>query len=136
MFLAASSMIRWWSFEETFWNIDKFDGNFFDLYCFCCVNLWITDVSLLPCRWFVDDFLKIHIWKFDNFNGIFLIFIVFALLTSESFMFNCSFGDDSLVILWKNIDDTTNIWMQTLKIKEVSNVIIIRTLIFFCCLID
>ena len=99
------------SFEETFWNIDKFDGNFSDLYCFCCVNLWITDVSLLLRRWFVDDSLMIHIWNFDNFDGIFSIFIVFALLRSESLMFHCYFSDNSLMILLRNIDDTTKIWM-------------------------
>ena len=135
-FLAASSMIRWRSFEERFWNIDNFDGNFFYLYCFCCVNLWLTDVFLLLRRWCVDDSLKIHIWSFDIFDGIFLIFIVFALLTSESLMFDCSFSDDSLMTFWRNIDDTTKIWMQTLKIIEACNVIIIRTLIFLCCLID
>ena len=129
-------MIRWWSFEETFWNIDKFDGDFFDLYCFCCVNLWNTDVSLLLNRWFVDDSLKIHIWNFDNFDGIFLIFIVFALLSSESLMFHCSFSDDSLMILLRKLDGTTKIWMETLNILEVSNLIIIRKLIFLCCLID
>ena len=129
-------MIRWWSFEETFWNIDNFDGNFFDLFCFCCVNLWITDVSLLLRRWFVNDSLKIHFGNFDNFDENFLIFFVFTLLTSESLMFPCSFSDDSCMTLRRNIDDTTKIWMQTLVIIEVSNVMISRTLLFLCCFID
>ena len=44
-------------------------------------------------------------------------------------MFHCSFSDDSVMTLWKNVDDTTKVWMQTLKIIEVSDVIIVRTLI-------
>ena len=111
-FLAASSMIRWRSFEERFWNIDNFDGNFFifivfdvltsdslmfpccfvddslmifsedtylklwhfrwnffDLYCFCFVKLWIIDVWLLLQWWFVDDILKEHWWHYEDLDA-------------------------------------------------------------------
>ena len=51
-------------------------------------------------------------------------------------MFHCSFSDDLLMILWKNIADTTQIWMQTVEIIEVYNVIIIRALMFLCCFIE
>ena len=87
-------------------------------------------------RWFVDDSLERHNWNIDNFDGNFLIFIDSVVFTSESLMFHCFFIDDSLMTPWKNIDDPRKIWMQTLKIIEVSNVIIIRTLMVLCCLID
>ena len=64
-FIAPSSMIVDDSLERHIWNIDNFDANFFDLYCFCCVNLWITDISLLLHRCFVDDFLKNH-WSYSE----------------------------------------------------------------------
>ena len=35
-------------------------ATFFDLYWFCCVNLWIIDVSLLVHWRFVGDLLKKH----------------------------------------------------------------------------
>ena len=98
-FLAASSMIFWWSFEETFWNIDNFDGNFFDFYCFCCVNLWITDVSLLLRRWFVDDSLKIHIWNFDNLDEVFSWFYCFCFV-------NLWIIHVSLLLQWWFVDDS------------------------------
>ena len=94
----------------------------------------ISKTLMFPCC-FVDDSLMI-LWR-DIFETLifsvetFLIFIVFDVLTSESFMFHRSFSDDSLMTFLWNIDDTTKIWTQTLKINEVSNVIIIGTLILF-----
>ena len=94
-------------------------------------NLQNIDVSLLLRRW------SLMILRRDIFETLvfsiapFLIFIVFVLLNSESLMFHCCFIDDSLMILWRTVDDTTKICMQTLKIIEVSNVIFIRSLVFF-----
>ena len=82
---------------------------------------------------FVDDSLM-NIRR-DIFEALlfsleaFLIFIVFVVLTCDSFMFHCFFLKDSLMTLWRNIDETPKTWMQTLKIIEVLNVMIIRTLI-------
>ena len=40
------------------WNIHNFGGNFFDLYCFWCVNLWNIHFSLLlQCWWFFQETL-------------------------------------------------------------------------------
>ena len=60
-FLDDSLMTLW----GHFWNIDNFDGNFFDLYCYCGVNLWVTDVSLLLHRWFFDVSLENH-WSYSE----------------------------------------------------------------------
>ena len=63
---------RWFvddSFERHIWNIDYFDGNFFDLYCFHYVNLWIIHVSLLLQWWFVDDSLKKHWWHYEDLDA-------------------------------------------------------------------
>ena len=80
---------------------------------------------------FVDESLMTF-WRdiietLINSMETFWIFIVFVVLNFESLMFHCSISDDSLRNLWRNIDDTTKIWTQTLKINEVSNVIIFRT---------
>ena len=51
--------------EEHCWNLENFDGNFFDLHCFCCVNLWITAVYLLLHRWLFDVSLK-NRWSYSE----------------------------------------------------------------------
>ena len=92
----------------------------------------ISETLMFPCC-FVDDSLM-NIWR-DIFEALiisleaFLNFIVFVVLTSESFMFHCFFLKDSLMTLLRNIGETPKIRMQTLKINEVLNVIIIETLI-------
>ena len=99
-------------------------------------NLRNIDVAL-PLRLWSLLILWRDIFETLVFSlAIFLIFIVFVLLNSESLMFHCCFIDDSLMILWRTINDSTTICMQTLKIIEVFNVIFIRTLVFLCCLID
>ena len=104
------------------------DANISDKKLFCA-NLQNIDVSLLLRRWFFDDYLERHIWSIDNFDGNILVFIVFVVLNSESVMFNWFFLKASLMTLWRNNDETPKIWMQTLKINEVLNVIIIETMI-------
>ena len=47
----------------------QFRRNFFDLYCFCFVNLWIIDVSLLLQWWFVDDTLREHWWHYEDLDA-------------------------------------------------------------------
>ena len=92
----------------------------------------ISETLMFHCC-FVDDSLM-NIRR-DIFEALlfsleaFLIFIVFVVLTCDSFMFHCFFLKDSLMTLWRNIDETPKTWMQTLKIIEVLNVMIIRTLI-------
>ena len=145
-FLMWKSLERWYSFAAWLINRLWFYAEYLIRSCwFRCKHYWIylycanlgdIDVSLMLRRWFVDDPLKRHFETLIISMETFLVFIVFDVLTSESFMFHCSFSDDSLMILLRNIDDTTKIWMQTLKITEFSNMIIIRTMIFFCCLID
>ena len=41
----------------------------FDLYCFCFVNLWNIDVSLVLQWWFVDDSLKKHWWHYEDLDA-------------------------------------------------------------------
>ena len=53
----------------------------------------------------------------------FLIFVVFVVLTSDSLIFHCFFFDDSLMTLWRTIDDTTNIWTQMFLISKAFNVL-------------
>ena len=129
-------MIRWWLFEEPLMTLRIFGRKcFWSIELFMC-SISIFDVSLL-LDWLivVDDSLKRRWWDFDDFdannNDNFFVVVI-----SETLMFQCSFSDDSLRTLWRNIDDTTNNWMRTPKIIEVSNVAIIRTLMFLCCLID
>ena len=149
------------SLTRLIWNIDNFVENFFELFCFWCVNLWIIDFSLLVHWRFVDDSMQKH-WRYSkNFDAniedhkcfqrptlrnidvslllprrslmilsrdvfrivifsmaTFLIFIVFVVLTSESMMFHCFFVDDSLMTLWRTIDDTTKIWTQSFLINK------------------
>ena len=110
---------------KTFWkNFDDFDSNISDNILFW-PNLRNFDASLLLRR----ESLMILWWDlFEtliNSTETFVIFVVFASLTSETLIFHCSFSDDSLMTLWRNIDDTTKVWMQSVKIIEVYNVIII-----------
>ena len=51
------------------WNIVNFDGNFFDLYCYCGVFFWIINVSLLLHWWVVDDPLKKPWWHYEDFDA-------------------------------------------------------------------
>ena len=117
------SLYKLWRYSE------DFDANIIDHKCF--FNL-ISETMIVNCC-FVDDSLM-NIRR-DIFEALlfsleaFLIFIVFVVLTCDSFMFHCFFLKDSLMTLWRNIDETPKTWMQTLKIIEVLNVMIIRTLI-------
>ena len=61
---------RWWVLGETYFKIiDIFDGNFFDFRSFCCVNIWVTDFSLLLPWWFADDSLKDHWWHYEHLDA-------------------------------------------------------------------
>ena len=53
------------SLKRHIWNIDNFEGNFFDLHWCCCVNLRTIDVSLLLHWWFDDDSFKKH-WRYSE----------------------------------------------------------------------
>ena len=94
---------------------------------------------MFHCR-FVDDSLT-TLWKdiFGTFQiptETLLIFFVFDVLTSESFIFHCWCIDDSLMIPWRNIEVTAIISMQTLRIINVFIDIISETLMFHCCFVD
>ena len=64
----------------------------------------------------VDDSLERYIGNSDSFVETFLIFIVRNVLNSETLKFHCFFIDDSLMILWRNIDVTARYSMQALMI--------------------
>ena len=179
----VSLLLPWWVVDDALewhcWSIDNFEGNFFDLHCFCCANLWLIDFSLLVLWQFVDDSLEKHWRCSEDFIQTFVIINVFTDLISETLTFHCCLVDESLMTLWGDKFETLTIsmefywsllilfcnylnhwcliasslmsgwWlfeetlmalrrfsMQTVKIIEVSNVIIIRKLMFFCCLID
>ena len=161
----VSSLLRRWLVDDSLgrhiWNIDNFDGNFFDRYCFFVLatesltfHCWFIDESLMIFRRKLDVTAKISmqtlmiinvflpnlrnidvslllrrwslliLWR-DIFEtlvismAIFFIFIVFAVLNSESLMFTCWFIDDSLIILWRTIEVTAKISLHTLKIVNV-----------------
>ena len=62
-------LCRWFvddPLERHNWNFDYFDGNFFDLFCFCFVNLWIIHVSLLLQWLSVDESLKKLWWHYED----------------------------------------------------------------------
>ena len=94
------------------WSIDNFEGNFFDLHCFCCANLWMIDFSL-PVLWqFVDDSLEKQ-WRYsEDFIETLIIVNDFIDLISETLMFNCCLVDDSLMTLWGDIFEALTISME------------------------
>ena len=167
------------SLERRIWNIDNSVEKFFELFCFCCVNIWIIDLSLLVHWRVVDASLKKH-WCYcqdfdaNNMNlncydwpnlrnidvslllrrwslmmlcievfetliismDIFLTFIVFVMLRSESLMFQCFFDDDSLMTLWRTIEVTAKISLQALLTFKGFIDLISETLMFHCCFVD
>ena len=118
------------TFKKRWWDLDDFDANNNDIWFFC-VKLGNIDVSLLLPWWFVDDASEGHCWNIENCQWNFCDFFVFVVLTSRSLICHCWSIGESLLIHWRNIDDITEFWMQTIKIIEVSNVLIIRTLMLF-----
>ena len=100
------------------------------------INFFVLNSETLMFHYcFLDDSLMM-LWKdivetLKIANETFVIFFVFVVLTSESLICHCWSIGESLMILWRNIDDTTEFGMRTMKIIEVSNVLIIRTLMFF-----
>ena len=136
----GSLLLDWLTVDDPMKNYrrysEDFDASIYDLYGF--FNLISATLLFHSC--FVNDSLMI-LWR-DIFEALiismetFLIFIVFVVWTPESLMLHCLFIDESLMILWRNNDYTGKIWIQTLKIIEVSNVIFIRTWTVLCCLID
>ena len=98
---AAWLINRWWSYAESLirscWFRCKHYWNYF-----YCANLRDIDVSLLLRRWLVDDLLKRHFETLMFSMETFSIFIVFALLISESLMFIAS----SLMIRWWLFEET------------------------------
>ena len=124
------------SLERHIWSIDKFDGNFLNLYCFRCVNVWIIDVSLLLPWRFVDVSLKIP-WRFSEvFDASNNDFKVFFDLNSKTLMLPCCFIIGSLMILWRDIFETLIISMETFLICIVSSVLTSESFMFHCFFID
>ena len=83
----------------------------------------ISETLMFHCC-FVDDYLLMTSWR-DIFEflissmEIVLTFIVFVVLTSESLMFHCCFIGDSWMILWRTIEFSAKIPLQTLTIRNV-----------------
>ena len=124
------------TFERQIWNIGIFDGNIFDLYCFCFVNLSITDVSLLVHWRFVDDSLK-KLWRYSEvFDASHNDLYGFFDLISKTLMFHCCIVDDSSMTLWKDIFQPLIISMETFLIFVVSVVLTSESLIFHFFFID
>ena len=126
-------LCRWFvdnSLERHIWNIENFDGNFFDPYCFCWVRVWIIDVSLLLHLRFVDDF-----WRYIDVTAkislqALMIFKVFSDLSSKILMFPCYFVVDSLMILWRDLFETLIISMETFLISIVFVVLTSESFMF------
>ena len=124
-------MVRWWPFEEPLMTVRIFRRK-----CFWSIELFMCSISnfdvslLLDWLIVVDDSFKRRWWDFDDFDAN-INDNFFVVVISETLVFQCSFSDDSLRTLWRNIDDTTKIWMQTIKIIEIFEFLTIRTLMFF-----
>ena len=113
--LDVSVLSPWWFFDDALerhcWNLDNFKGNFFDLLCSCCGNLWIIDFSLLVHWRLVDDSLEKHWCYREDFDGNIIDQKFFCDLISETLMFHCCFVDDSLMITWRKSDELASISM-------------------------
>ena len=124
------------SLERHIWTNDRFDGSFFNLYCFRCVNVWNIDVSLLLHWRCVDDSLKIH-WRYsEDFAASIIDLQGFFDLISNTLIFPCCFVVDSLMILWRDIFETLIISMETFLICIVSSVLTSESFMFHCFFID
>ena len=107
------------SLERHIWNIDIFDGNIFDLYRFCCVNLSITDVSLLVHWRFVDDSLKKH-WRYrEDFHANIEFHKCFHWPNLRKI-------DVSLLLCW---------WSLMILWRDIFEILIISMGIYWCLLI-
>ena len=107
------------SLERHVWSIDNFDAIFFDLYCFCCVKLWITDVSLLLHRWFVDGSSKNH-WSYSkDFVAKIKDHKCFFLTWSPKHWWSLLRCRGSLMIFWRDISETLIISVATFLILIV-----------------
>ena len=76
------SLLDLWRFvDDSLYKLrrysEDFDANINDLLVFYRPNLRNLHVSSLLRRLLVDDSLERHIWNIDNFDGNFLILIVF-----------------------------------------------------------
>ena len=111
---------------QTMWMINVF---------FYWPNLRNIDVSLLLRRW---SLMMLCIEVFETLiisMELFLIFIVFVMLTSESLMFQCFFIDDSLMNLWRTIEVTVKISLQALLTFKGFIDLISETLMFHWCFV-
>ena len=130
-FIPGSLTIRWWLFEEPFMTLRILGRKRFWSIEHLMRSISSFDVSLL-LDWLkvVGNSLKRRWWYLDDFDAN-INDTFFVVVISETLKFQCSFSDDSLRTHWRNIDDTTKIWMQTIKIIEVYKFLTIRTLMFF-----
>ena len=109
-FVDSSLMIHW---RDIFETNDASDGNFLNLFCFCCVNFRIVHVSLLLHWWFFVDSLKIH-WRYsEDFDASINDLEWFFDLISETSLLPCCFVDDSLMIIWRDKIEALIISMET-----------------------
>ena len=105
--------------ERHIWHLDNFYGNFFDLDCLRCVNVWICDVSLLLHWWFVDDSLKIH-WSYsEDFDASINDLQGFYWPNLRNIDVSLLLRGWSLMIHWRDIFETLIISMETFLISIV-----------------
>ena len=120
------------TFERQIWNIDKFDGNFYGLFCFCCVNLWIIVFSLLVPWRFLDEYLR-KPWRYsDVFNAKVNDHNCFYWLDLPKHWCFIAARRWSLMTLWRDIIETMTILMETFLIFIVFVVLNSEPLMFHC----
>ena len=136
----VSIPLPWWfvddAFERHCWNIDKFVGSFFELYCFWCVNLRIIEFTLLVHWRFVDDSLKKH-WRYSEdfdarLNDLFGFFWPNLQNIDVSLLLRRWF----LTSLWRELFETLTKSMENFLIFIVFVVLTSKSLMFHCFLID
>ena len=123
------------SLERHIWNPDKLQGNLWSL-LILCVNLWITDVSLLNHWRILDESSKKH-WRYSE------VFV--ANINDHKCFFKPKFRNIdvslllcrwSLMILWRDVFETLIISMATFLLFIVFVVLNSESLMFHCCFID
>ena len=122
--------------ERRIWNTDNFVEKFFEFFCFCCVNHWIIDFSMLV-RWrFVDDPPKKH-WRFSKgFHANNNHDKCFHWPNLRSIDVSLLLPGRSLMILWRDVFRILIISMATFLIFSVFVVLTSESMMFHCCLID
>ena len=124
-------MILWRDIFETLINSK---ANF-DLFGFC-VNLWITDVSLLNHWRILDESSKKH-WRYsEDFVANIIDHKCFFKPNLRNIDVSLLFRRWSLMILWRDIFETLINSMETFLISVVFVVLISESVMFHCFLID